>query len=457
MFDIHGIVDLAEDARVNGEEFAARIAARAAVIAPHVRGDARHVFIAHGNSIAFFVDLFAVWQAGGCAVCLNQGLTLAEFTRLVEFVEPVCVLVRDGTAASGFDFAGLPAFEVLETSQSEVHPAPWALDDPALMLFTSGTTGAPKGVTLSRRAVLARVALNTAHIGSEILARTMNVLPTHFGHGLIGNCLTPLSAGGTLFLNPAQGVATAADVGKTIDANAITFMSSVPGFWKLALRVSGQPDTGSLKRISVGSAPLSLGLWQDIAKWSGADVWNMYGLTETANWVGGTNNPCENALGKLWGGQAAVRDEDGSVRSQGEGELLLRVPSLMTAYFKRPDLTEDVLQHGWYRTGDMGRVDKEGLHLLGRARYMINVDGTKIYPEEIDLFFETHDAIHEACAFAIPDPVSGERVALAVAGAALVGLLAARQDAAWARAARAGPRARAPSFRARFPPEARPP
>ncbi|MFK7877166.1 MAG: class I adenylate-forming enzyme family protein [Paracoccaceae bacterium] len=411
MIPVHALHDITCDQRITGPEFDTKVAQRAAAIAPYLSAERRCVFIAHGGSIAFFIDLFATWAAGACAVCLNTGLTQVELQRLIDVVGPAVILGSQAHTRVTVPILGPHD----NSTQTQAKMMDWGLDDPALILFTSGTTGTPKGVSLSRRAILARLALNTAHIGVDTLAKTMNVLPTHFGHGLIGNCLTPLSAGGTLYLNPSAGVATAAGIGAALDAHGITFLSSVPGFWKLALRVSAPPTSGQLKRISVGSAPLSPELWRAIQDWSGADVWNMYGLTETANWVGGTNTPATGALGQLWGGQAAVQSTSGAISNTGTGELVLRVPSLMTGYHNQPDLSRDALSGGWYHTGDMGRIDADGLHLLGRKRYMVNIDGMKIYPEEIDALFERHPDIVEACAFAQSDPVSGERLALAIA------------------------------------------
>ena len=108
------------------------------------------------------------------------------------------------------------------------------------MLFTSGTTGAPKGVVLSFRALRARIEANIAAIGTAALARSLVSLPTHFGHGLIGNSLTPLLAGGDIVLHPL-GIPMANDLGRIIDQHKITFMSSVPTLWRLALTRSPRP------------------------------------------------------------------------------------------------------------------------------------------------------------------------------------------------------------------------
>ncbi len=361
------------------------------------------VAITHGGTAKFFVDLFAVWSKGAAAACLDPALTPSERENVIAFCKPALVLHEDSA---------------IDIRNSDTPPSPAMLDDPALILFTSGTTGAPKGVVLSFRSVLARLALNHCEIGTETLKSSLVTLPTHFGHGLIGNALTPLWAGGDIVLVP-RGLSLAQTLGALIDTHAITFMSSVPSLWQMALRMSAKPSGDSLKRVHVGSAPLSATLWSRIADWSGCEVVNCYGITETANWIGGasTSNvtPVDGLIGRPWGGTAGIRDELGNIQLTGNGEIVVQTPSLMSGYLDRPDLTSAVLHDGWYATGDLGEVDATGsIRLTGRARDEINRAGFKIQPAEIDMLLERHPAIAEACVFAIPDTISGEIVAAAV-------------------------------------------
>ena len=189
------------------------------------------------------------------------------------------------------------------------------LDDVALIMMTSGTTGRPKGVMLTHRAILARLSLNLAYIGEADLSVSLNVLPMHFGHGLIGNCLTPLFAGATLVAWPEPGGAGIPALGRTIDAHGITFVSSVPALWQAALRLSPPPRLRSMRRVHVGSAPLSAALWSRIISWCGTRrVVNMYGITECANWICGESAEhtdsddelTDGLVGRPWGGKVDV-------------------------------------------------------------------------------------------------------------------------------------------------------
>jgi len=361
------------------------------------------VALTHGGTAAFLADLFAVWRAGAAAACLDPDLTPGERETVLAFADPVAVLAGDGT--------------VLARNGARTEAGP-ALDAPALILFTSGTTGAPKGVVLGHRALLARLALNRAAIGDAALSRTLVTLPTHFGHGLIGNALTALTAGGDIVLHP-RGLPLARRLGPLIDEAGITFMSSVPALWRLALRMSARPADQSLARVHVGSAPLSAPLWTEIAAWSGAEVVNCYGITETANWIAGASSRrdgiADGLVGRPWGGDAAVLDGAGRIAAEGSGEIVLRSPALMTGYLGRPDLDRAAIIEGWYRTGDQGSIDAAGaIRLSGRLKDEINRAGFKIQPAEIDMLLETHPAIAEACTFGMPDAASGEIVGAAV-------------------------------------------
>lgn len=381
------------------------------------RGD--RIVIWHGGSGRFFGDLMGVWKIGACAVCLNPSTTEEEVGRIVDFVNAAAVL-DDGIARLDTLLSAPILNSGAFTGASDDVVGESQLDDDALILFTSGTTGTPKGVLHSFRSLLARVALNQFHIPRAARARTLSVLPTHFGHGLIGNCLTVLLDRQPLLLAPATNLDVSGHLGAIIDEHDITFMSSVPTLWKRVLGTVPPPENGRLTRVHVGSAPLSAELWNGIAEWAGTrDVVNMYGITETANWIAGASladhDAADGLVGDIWGGTAAVLDGAGEIHAQGEGELLVQSPSLMRGYFQLPEQTNAVLRNGWFHTGDIGHIDASGtIRLTGRQKYEINRGGIKVHPEDIDLLLERHTAVGEACAFALPDEIEGEIVAVAV-------------------------------------------
>lgn len=434
------ITDLVAGEIWDAPRLAAAVRRTAACLARYVAGRPAYVIVAHGGTPAFFADLFGVWRAGACAVCVNSGLTPSELDRIVDFVRPSAILVGENSGLASHE-SGVPVCCTASAAEPTVMPeAASALDDPALVLFTSGTTGDPKGVVHSFRSVLARVALNRSHIGDAALTRTLCVLPTHFGHGLIGNCLTPLLAGGALFLHGDSGPRGVAALGGLLEEHGITFMSSVPAFWRMALRLGRPPGRATLRRVQIGSAPLSASLWRDVMAWCGTEsVVNTYGITETANWTAGASaadhEPEDGLIGTMWGGSACVLGESGARLAVGEGEILLQTPSLTTGYLGRPDLTAEALQDGWYHTGDTGSIDADGvMRLTGRRKSEINKGGIKVQPEEVELLLERHESIVEACCFAAPDAVSGECVGAAIVVDSGAGDITNGQLRAWCQA-----------------------
>jgi acyl-CoA synthetase (AMP-forming)/AMP-acid ligase II len=391
------LVDVRAGTALDAEGIRRRVKEKIAELSRHGMTAGARAVVAETNPLDYLIAIFACWELGLIAVAVNPGLRPEE-----------CENVVETTGASLWLGPQRPRAEATGTSE----PRPLRLDEPALILMTSGTTGRPKGIVHSVRSLFARAALNIAEIGPGVLRETLCVLPVFFGHGLIGNVLTPLLAGGRVHLWPSPALKELGGLAGYLTTNRISFMSSVPSFWKLALRVSARPEPG-LERVHVGSAPLSIEHWRAIAEWCGTRrVFNMFGMTETANWIGGGSldeaEARDGYVGRLWGGSVAI---DGS----GRGEVLVQSPSMMLGYWQRPDLDEAAFTNGWFRTGDIGELDAGGnLILVGRSKSEINRGGIKIQAEEIDMLLERHEAIAEACAFGIPDAIAGEAVAAAI-------------------------------------------
>jgi acyl-coenzyme A synthetase/AMP-(fatty) acid ligase len=412
-----GIVDLVEGRHWPPKELEAEVTRRSRVLFENGVSERSIVTILHGGTAHFVADLLAAWACGATAACLDPTLTSGELNNLISFMQPTVILTRGPqTAVSIQSRCTIDLSDTSLTSQ-KLLTVESNMDNPALLLFTSGTTGSPKGVLLSFRAILARVALNSEAIGRDTLSKALVTLPTHFGHGLIGNLLTPLMSGGTIVIPPI-GLSLARNLSEVIDGHDVTFLSSVPLFWHFVLRFSPRPKRGTLKRVHIGSAPLSSTLWQSIVDWVRCEVVNCYGITEASNWIAGassTDDVVDGKVGRMWGGCAAVRDENGTISPEGEGEIVLQTPALMLGYFQRADLTKSVLSNGWYRTGDVGTIDSTGTIILkGRLKDEINRAGFKIHPAEIDMLLQSHPFIEESCCFGEADPVSGEIASVAV-------------------------------------------
>lgn len=419
------------DPATTGREVARR---EAAFLAQGFRPGDR-VLILFGNSLEFFAELLAAWRLGGCVIPVDSRLTAFEVEKLAAAAAARFAVTDGSSLATLPSLAGATVRHTRDLPDSPAaSPGPasgaaWRQpDDEALILFTSGSTGEPKGVVHTHRSLLARWSALRQHLGLDAYRRTLCLLPTHFGHGLICNCLFPWLSGCDLFIAPPFQPELVLRLGTLIDEHRISFLSSVPSLWHFALRVARPPQDGPLRRVHIGSAPLSEANWARVQQWAGtSEVFNAYGITETGSWVAGTTGepvvPGNGLIGRPWGATIEVREnrpatgtEASRVRATGEeGMIWLRTPALMKGYFRREDLTREVVHQGWFKTGDIGFVDDRGrLFLKGRERDEINKGGMKIFPADIDAVVEQYPATLDVCAFGFADEFYGEDVGLAV-------------------------------------------
>ncbi|MGE3724752.1 MAG: class I adenylate-forming enzyme family protein [Candidatus Sericytochromatia bacterium] len=390
------------------------------------KGD--RVLLSQGNHWSFFVDLFALWQCGACPIPVDPQLSGLELQTLATHSgSQLLIQAPWQTVAPPPNCQRLPAWNTLplireQSSYPRLSGLGW--DDPALILYTSGSTGDPKGVVHSLRSLMTRLALLRPYVPLEALQKSLNLLPVHFGHGLICNCLYPLMAGQTLILMPAFGLAQLSQLGPLIDQEEISFLSSVPTLWKMALRLSAPPEKNSLKLIHCGSAPFSAALRHEIQQWSGISaVRNVYGITETGSWLAGSEiscpDFCDGYVGQGWGTHISLQSEDPegpAIHSPDQvGQVWVQTPALMIGYYLRPDLNAQAISGSWLNTGDLGIwTPAGGLVLVGRKRHEINKAGLKIWPEDIDRVLERHPAVADVCSFAIPDHIAGQEVGVAL-------------------------------------------
>lgn len=414
------IVDLRSGIRWTPADLAREAAGRARRLKEAGAGPGKTVLLAHANSPQAIADLLAIWGAGALAGALAPSLTRPEIQNLEAFCRPAAIVAGDGFPHPADAFSS-PVVTLGEGSgDGDDFKIALGRDDPALMLFTSGTTGTPKGVVHTRASLEAKISANIEVVSREGYRRALCVLSSHFVAGLVASILSPLGAGGKVFLFPNPGIQGAGQIGKLIDDHAITMVNTVPSFWRMVLKASPPPAKKSLEFVGVASSPLDPETWGRVMAWAGTkNVWNMYGTTETGGWnigiSGSTANPEQGLIGFPIATEAAVRTASGKVVHEGEGEILLKGPSLMKGYFGRPDLTAASIKDGWFATGDLGKISPAGaVSIAGRLNSVINRAGVKVVPEEVEALLESHRDVAEACVFSLPDAISGETVAAAI-------------------------------------------
>jgi long-chain acyl-CoA synthetase len=296
-------------------------------------------------------------------------------------------------------------------------------DDPAAqvaaMLYTTGTTGAPKGVMLSHRNVLFAAVSGATLRRLGPTDRVYVVLPVSHIFGLASVSMSGLLAGVALHLVPRF---TAEDLTRALGEDGISVLAGVPAMHARLIdhvRRSGRPLAAPrLRFIYAGGAPLDAQLKADAEALYGQPVHNGYGLTETSPTISCTRLDAPRA--DLSVGppvpdiETRIMESTGRVAASGEvGELHVRGPNVMIGYYRAPQLTAEVLDRdGWFNTGDLARQDADGnLFIVGRSKELIIRSGFNVYPVEVEGVFNQHPAVSQSAVVGRTVPGNEEVVA----------------------------------------------
>lgn len=376
--------------------------------------------------------------AAAAATPLNPDYLAAELGSYFELLEPQALI-----AESGFDQAIETAnrrkvpvillepggeagrFTLRMPTESARRAAPDLAAKPAdiaLVLFTSGTTGQPKMVPLTHGNLLA-----SAHAVAETLAltpsdRSLAVMPLFHIHGLVAALLAPLYSGGSVICPPGFH---AIDFFGWLTVFRPTWFTAVPSMHQALLARAGSQQkaikSAKLQFLRSSSSPLAPTVLAELERAFDAPVVEAYGMTEAAHQM--TSNPLPplrrmaGSVGLAAGPEITVVDAKGrKVPPATTGEVAIRGPNVMKGYVNDASANREAFAKGWFRTGDLGVIDRDGyLTLLGRIKEFINRGGEKVGPREVEEALLAHEAVFEAAAFPVPDPMLGEEVGAAVA------------------------------------------
>ena len=285
----------------------------------------------------------------------------------------------------------------------------------ALLLFTSGTTGRPKGVGLTHRNLLANLQallVDTWQMGED--DRLLHALPPHHLHGLglglYGSLYTGCSAVLLERFEPAVVV-------RALDSQRISVFMGVPTMYHRMLDVEDEVSLASMRLFTCGSAPLSVETFRRFEARFGFAPVERYGLTETAI---NTSNPLHGqqkagSVGlPLPGVEVGVFDPETrrALDNEQTGELWVRGPNVFSGYWQDAEATAAAFDGDWFRTGDLGAVSDDGyVSILGRMKELIIVGGTNVTPGEVEAVLELESGVHECAVAGLPDPDLGERIA----------------------------------------------
>ena len=388
------------------------------------RGDL--VLAVTDRSPDFCAAVWGAWLCGAAAAMLSVDAASDECRWALDLTQPA-VVVGSGDWLRA-RLPGLPENQLIDTDNPLADvPAPLtpslpAPDDPALIMFTSGTTGEPKGVVQSQRAVHASMSNCVRHFAFAEGAVMLSLLPHSHTHGLLMTLLSPVYYGGAVVVDKAFDAFGAARFWELVDRYRINHFSSVPGILELLAGMRGRIENvrgDSLRFAFCASAPLGAELRRWWRNEAGCPIADNYGLTEVASWVTygsfDADQP-ESTVGRPDGMVVEIIDENGRVLPAGQsGEVIVRGTQTMSGYLNDSARTAQVLRDGAIYTGDLGLLDEQGwLRLIGRIKEIINVSGQKVGPIELERFVRDIPGVAEVAAFPYPDAHYGEVPALAV-------------------------------------------
>jgi acyl-CoA synthetase (AMP-forming)/AMP-acid ligase II len=361
------------------------------------------------NSAPHLAAMFGVWRAGAVLVPLAPRLTEPEAEGLLAHAAVSATLEVD--AASGERTLSLRAAGRRATAVET------GSDALAVIAYTSGTTGQPKGVELTHANLLwaAAAVAKTRRDDERSVAVAMSPLchvPVFVSH-----YLARLLTGGTVLLgsfDPERAMRLVRDHG-------VTDLPLVPAMVG-PLLAADPSGGGNLVKVTVGSAVTPMAVKQALAeRFPRAEILEAYGQTEATDGltmtVGREALERPGTVGRAHALVAlAVLSPDGRPLAAGEqGEIAARGPTIMRGYLDDPERTAETLRGGWLRTGDLGRLDEDGyLFIAGRSKEVIISGGENVSPEEVETVLARHPAVVEVAVFGIPHERWGEQVAAAV-------------------------------------------
>lgn len=409
------------------------------------KGD--HVAFLLGNTPHYLIALYATMRLGATAIPVNPIYTQDEISYILRngdvkavialdallplvevgvqaFPEVMTFVVCETTADVAEKVAALSQeakakthlfSQVIANAAGSIEPVDVAQDDTAIILYTSGTTGTPKGAMLTHGNVYSNARDVSTYLGYRADDRIIATLPVFHVFALTVVVNAPLISGATVLLAPRFSPNEIFALAKEQQA---TVFAGVPTMYNfLYLLPEGNPEDFSTIRLAIsGGASLPVALLHNFEQKFNVRVSEGYGLSEAspvtcfnplnrdrkAGSIGTSINNVENRVVDVNGRQVPV----GEV-----GELVVRGPNVMKGYYKMPEETAMAIRDGWLYTGDLAKVDDEGyFYIVDRKKDMIIVGGYNVYPREVEEVLFAHDNVVEAAVVGYPDPNFGEAV-----------------------------------------------
>jgi acyl-CoA synthetase (AMP-forming)/AMP-acid ligase II len=437
--DRAALVDAASGRGRSYCELAADAERIAGTLEAHGARPGDRVVLLADHTIDAWQVLAGMSRAGVVPVLLNWRLTDDDLVWLVDDARARLVLSTErwhDLGARVAERAGAQHLSTVEVADAAAAPTALPLpapDDVAVQMYTSGTTGLPKGVCTTHRNLMALLDVLTGELpGFASDARQLVAAPMFHiaGYGFgVGSLAvsTPMH-----LLDQFDPVTTL----EVIERHAITHTLLVPAMLQMVVAApnAGRTDTSSLRGLLYGGSPMSVSLMRSVTEVLGCLMTQAYGMTETTG-IATLLRYDDHARGLAAGTDADGTDADvavdrlasagrpvlgTSVRidapdETGAGEILVRSPMVMAGYWQRPDETAATLVDGWLHTGDIGRLDADGyLHVVDRKKDLVITKGENVFPGEVERVVVEHPAVVEAAVIGVPDAAYGEALCAVV-------------------------------------------
>ncbi|HYA15691.1 MAG TPA: long-chain fatty acid--CoA ligase [Syntrophales bacterium] len=427
-----------EDGReFNNEEFDRRVNRMAHALSELGIVKGERVAVLMLNSSEFLEIFFACGKTGAIMVPVNFRLAVPELLYILgdcnprvliystDFADKIRVIKAAGLRISryfrhsGNNLPDDPLITDFVSNFPVTEPVPArevTLDDPLFIMYTSGTTGDPKGAMLSHGNILFGAIHSLIGYGVDKTYKSLVVAPL-FHIGALAASATPvIYAGGSLIL---RSFYNASEAIKLIVQEKINYMFTVPVMFQLMTK-SEEWDNADFSHVHFfisGGAPIPIPVIRKYQEDKAVGFVQGYGLTETGRL---TSLDLEDSMRKagsvgkeVFHIQLRIVDQHDMDVTAGEvGEIVVRGPNVFICYWNKPQETAEAMRGGWFHTGDMGRRDEEGfIYVIGRKQELIISSGENIYPAEVERAIQTLPQVREAAAVAMPDPARGEVVA----------------------------------------------
>ena len=372
------------------------------------------------NSPAFVLAYYAANKIGVVPIALNVTYATEEIAFIVNDGEAAAVLTTEPLAAQLPAQDRMPSVRhvIRDVMALDGNPGLRALDadrnDTCAILYTSATTGRPKGVMLTQANVVSNVQATNDHLRMTPDDIGLCALPLFhcFGQNFIMNAL--VKCGGTLVL---QERFVLEEFLAAVPAHKVTLFYAVPTMYILMLAsgLKGR-DLSALRLCFSAAASLPAEAERQWKAETGHDIHQGYGLTEcspfasynhdTAFRPGSIGTPIKEVQMKVADPATGQEVPDGEL-----GEILIKGSNVMKGYFRNPQATAEAIRNGWLHSGDIGYRDPDGyFYIVDRVKDMINVSGFKVFPREVEEVLFQHPAVKEVAVVGMPDPVRGEAV-----------------------------------------------